>query len=212
MPLEEIPAGEQLMGVTSLPPVQANMQFLFKGLIWPVPEALETHLNEAAQSNSALLNETVEWVNRVLKPEFVAPDLRSRLRAATAIVNGEDAFLDRYRINQTIVQIVVTKFHVHLVLAPAGDSPVAAIHRYLRVDEPGQTHQWETAWETGRVEHLNFGYQALSTPRDWRESIYYLTNGKAVKFSLKKISTRPGIKGFVATTDKAERNWFSAQE
>lgn len=213
MSLEEIPAEDQLMGMTSVPQVQPNMRFFFKGLIWPAPEAVTAHVDRAAGANPDLVNDTAAWVSRVLKPEFVAPDLSSRLEAARAIVDGEDAFFARYRMNEVSVQIVVTRFHVHLVLVPVGDSPVAAIHRYLRVDEPAHERPWDAAWETGQVDRLTFGYQARSTPADWRESIYYLTNGKAVKFSLKKIAARPGsshgVKGFVATTEEAERNWFA---
>ncbi len=203
------------MGMTSEPVAQANMQFFFKGLIWPTPDALNARIDKAAQANPDLHDDSTEWIKRVLKPEFIAPDLSSRLRAGRAIVNGEDAFLARYRMNQTSVQIVVTRFHIHLVLVPVGDSPIGAMHRYLRVDEPPPEHPWDTTWRTGQVDHLSFGYQALSVPADWRQSINYLTNGRAVKFSLKKIATQPGnshgVKGFVATTDEAERNWFSAE-
>jgi hypothetical protein len=215
MQVEEVPAQEQFMGMTSEPTVQTNMQFFFKGLIWPVPDAIKVRIDQAAQVDSDLLDDTTKWIKTVLKPEFVAPDLPSRLRAARAIVSGEDAFLARYRMNQTSIQIVVTRFHVHLVLVPVGDTPIGAIHRYLRVDDPREEHPWDAAWRTGQIDNLTFGYQARSTPADWRESINYLTNGKAIKFSLKKIPIRPGTshgaKGFVATTDEAERIWFSSK-
>ena len=145
----------------------------------------------------------------------MAPDLSSRLHAARAIADGQDAFL-AHRMNQTSIQIVVTRFRIHLVLAPVGDSAVGAMHRYLLVDASSQERPWDTTWETGQVDHLTFGYQARASAADWRESIYYLTNGRAVKYSLKKAALRPndsrGAKGFVATTDAAERNWFDGIE
>ncbi len=212
---QEIPDREQLMGLTSEPHVPANMEFFFKGLIWPTPEALKSQSDKAAQANVDYLNDTIDWINRVLKPDLVAPDLRSRLRAARAIVSGEDAFLARYKMDQTSIQIVVTRFHVHLVIAPCGPSPLAAMQQYLQMAQPGDQHPWSGTWQTGQIGALTYGYQPRGSEPDWRDSIFYLTNGQAVKFSLKKIAVRPGgsgkVKGFVAPTEEAERHWFEAK-
>jgi hypothetical protein len=209
---QEIPAREQLMGLTIEPGVQANMQFLVKGLVWPTPEAIESQRVEPAQANADFLDDTIGWISRVLKPDFVAPDLRSRLLAARAIVSGQDAFLARYRIDQTTLQIVVTRFRLHLVIAPAGAAPLVAMHQYLQVDLPGEVPPRDVGWQTGQINGLTYGYQPRGSTADWRESLSYLTNGRAVKFSLQKIPTRPGgtgkVKGFVAPTEEAERYWF----
>jgi len=213
MVIEEISAGEQLMGLTSAPRVQPNMQFFFHGLIWPAPDALAAAAGKAGRGNVRFLDDTTAWISKVLKPEYVAPDLSSRLEAAPAIVDGKDAFLTRYRMNDASVQIVVMQFHVHLVFAPMGESPIAALHRYLRVDDPGQARPWEGPWQNGSAAGLTFGYQTQSSPDDWRDTVNYLTNGRAVKFSLEKIADcSRGMKGFVAKTDEAERNWFNAPE
>jgi len=58
------------MGLSSVPDVQPNMQFLFKGLIWPTPEALKAHIDKAAQANPDLTKDTSAWTQSVLKPEF----------------------------------------------------------------------------------------------------------------------------------------------
>jgi hypothetical protein len=211
---QEIPDREQLMGLNSEPRVQANMEFFFKGLIWPAPEAMKSQSDKAAQANVDLLNDTIGWISRVLKPELVAPDLRTRLRAARAIVSGEDAFLARYKMDQTSIQIAVTRFHVHLVIVPSGPSPLAAMQQFLQLDQPGDEHPWSGPWQTGQIGALTYGYQPRASAADWRDSMYYLTNGQAVKFSLKKIAVHPGggkIKGFVAPTEEAERHWFQAK-
>ena len=210
---QEIPAGEQLMGLTSEPHVQANMQFLIKGLIWPAPEALQSHLDKAAQADTDLLNDATGWISRVLKPDWVAPDLRARLRAAREIVSGQDAFLTRYTMNQNNIQIVVTQFHVHLAIAPVNASPLAAIHQFLQVDQPGDPQPWSGPWQTGQVGDLTYGYQPRGSLADWRDSINYLTNGRAVKFSLEKIAILPPgsgpVKSIIAPTEEAERHWFN---
>jgi hypothetical protein len=212
---QEIPYGEQLMGLTSEPRVQANMEFFLKGLIWPTPEAIESQSDKVAQADVDLLNDTIGWISRVLKPDLVAPDLRSRLRAARAIVSGQDAFLARYRMDQNSIQIVVTRFHVHLVIAPCGGSPLAAMHQFLQLDQPGDEHPWNGPWQTGQIGALTYGYQPRGSEADWRDSVFYLTNGRAVKFSLKKIAVRPGgsgkVKSIIAPTEESERHWFDAK-
>ena len=209
---QEIPAGEQLMGLTSEPKVDANMEFLFQGMIWPTPEEMESRSYPAAISDPGLVQQTVDWVRGVLKPELTAPDLGTRLRAARAIVSGQDAFLARYMMGGHSIQIVVTRFHVHLTIAPGGSSPLEALHQFLQVDRPGEEHPWSGPWKTGQVDQLTFGYQPRGSAADWRDTVFYVTNGWAVKFSLKKIAMRPGgsgkIKGFVAPTEEAERHWF----
>jgi hypothetical protein len=70
----------------------------------------------------------IGWIRQVLKPEFVAPDLRERLRAARAIISGQDAFLARYKMDQYNIQIIVTQFHLHLVIAPVSVSPMPITH------------------------------------------------------------------------------------
>jgi hypothetical protein len=213
MAIEEISPGEQLMGLTSAPQVQPNMQFFFHGLIWPAPDVLSAAAANAGRANVRFRNETMAWIGKVLKPEYVAADLSSRLEAAAAIVDGKDAFLARYRMNDSSVQIIVVQFHVHLVFAPMGDSPLAALHRYLRVDDHGQARRWQGQWQTGSVAGLTFGYQIQGSPDDWRDTVDYLTNDRAVKFSLEKIADHfREMKGFVVKTDAAERNWFNAPE
>jgi hypothetical protein len=211
---QEIPPGEQLMGLTSEPRVQDNLQFLFRGLIWPTPAAITSQMVTLTPANADFLSDTMGWISRVLKPDFVAPDLRSRLFAARAIVSEQDAFLARYRMDQTSIQIVVTRFRVHLVIAPGGSPPVAAMHQYLQVDQPDEAYQFDVPWQTGQIHDLAYGYQPRGSVADWRESLYYLTNGSAVKFSLQKIPIRPGgdgkVKGSVAPTEEAERHWFAA--
>lgn len=213
MVIQEIPAGEQLMGMTHVPQVQSNLQYFFNGVVWPAPAALAAGADPTGRAKIRFLDDTRSWIVKVLKPEYVAPDLSSRLTAATAIVDGKDAFVARYRMRDVNVQIVVTQFNVHLVFAPMGESPGSALHQYLRVDEPGRARAWEGPWHSGSVDGLNFGYQTRSSADNWRDTLSYLSNGRAVKFSLRKVGDDSrGIKGFVATTEAAEGNWFNAPE
>ncbi len=217
MTLEEIPVGEQLMDLTREPSVPPNMGFVFQGLIWPSQEALQAQLAKAAQADTDLLNGTVDWIGRVLKPEWVAPDLRTRLRAARAIISGQDAFLTRYALDQTKIQIAVTKYRVHIVIEPPRKvNPLAALHEYLQVDAPDDPSPWTgDPWQAVQVAGLTFGYQMRTDLLSWRDSLNYLTNGRTVKFSAQKLPTTPKGSGppktITAPTVEAERHWFGSK-
>ena len=216
--LQEIPPGEQLMGLSVEPSVPENLQFVFEGLIWPNGEALES---KSVQADLDLREDTLEWIEKVLKPEWIAADLRNRLRAASAIVSRRDAFLARYAIDENKIQIVVTSSSMHFVISPAGgslfmDAP-AMMHRFLRVDPPDNQAPWaDEPWSVVPVDGFTFGYHPRSSFAGWRDSLTYLTSRRAVKFSIKKVATYPpgfrnAPKTSSAPTEESERHWF-AQE
>jgi hypothetical protein len=95
-----------------------------------------------------------------------------------------------------------------------GTSPFAAVNHYLQIDEPDEKHQWNLSLQTGQIGDLQFGYQPRASLADWRESLFYLTDGEAIKFSIKKVTPRSGgtgrIKGFVVPTEEAESHWFTS--
>ena len=207
MAIDDIPAGEQLMHAPAVPPESPALRMYMEGLGWPGHGTATGMPVEAG-----LRDDSLAWIRKVLKPEYVAPDLASRLAAAPGAVDGKDALLARYRINGATVQIVVMRFHVHLLLAPEGESPVAAMHHYLRVDEPAPAAPWQGPWQVVPVAAATVGYQLSGSPNDWRDTLSYLADGHAVKFSLRKIGDDfRSVKGFVAHTDEAERSWFNAR-
>ena len=216
--LQEIPPGEQLMGVSVEPPVPENLQFVFEGLIWPDAETLDS---KSVYTDSDLREDTLEWIGKVLKPEWTAPDLRSRLRAASAIVSRRDAFLARYALDENKIQMVVSSSSMHFVISPAGGSlfmdAQAVMRHFLRVDPPDDQARWpDEPWSIISVQGFTFGYHPRGSLAGWRDSLNYLTNRRVVKFSIKKVATYPpdfrnAPKTASAPTEEAERHWF-AQE
>ena len=210
---KEIPATEQLMDLATEPPVPRDMLFVFQGLIWPTSDALKNQEAKTALSDAALRDDTMHWIRLILKPAWIAPDLPSRLLAAHTIAGGQDAFLARYEMNEKKIQIIVTRFHLHVVIAPATTQPPLAIHKYLNVDRADDASPWTgDPWNTSRVAGLDFGYMPRATVFDWRESIYYLTNGRSLKLSIRKLSESPRgstpPKSVDFPPEEAERHWF----
>lgn len=220
MSIEEIPAGFQLMGLGAEPAVPAGERFIFWGLVWPHQDLLARQLLKPRDTDPQIASDALVWIRRVLKPEWIAADLDIRLAAARAIVSGQDAFLARYRLVAAMVQIIVTRSNVHITVAPfsppPADSPAklaeALLHLLLQVDQPAPFT--DVPWTTTTIHGFTFGYQARTSPRDWRESISFLTNGRAVKFSMKEIAGRPAGEGPPKTrsgfTEEGERQWFDA--
>jgi hypothetical protein len=203
------------MGLSVEPPLPEILQFVFEGLIWPDAAALSS---KSVRANLDLREDTLEWIGKVLKPEWTAPDLRNRLRAASAIVSRRDAFLHRYAIDENKIQIVVTSSSMHFVISPAVgplflDAP-ALMHHFLRVDTPDNQPPWsDEPWSIVPEGVFTFGYHPRSSLLGWRDSLNYLTNRRAVKSSLKKLETRPpGLldapKTASAPTEESERHWF----
>ena len=200
------------MDLSREPSVPPNLNFVVLGLVWPSPAALQA---QTVRPDIELQNESMVWIKRILKSSWTAPDLSDRLQAGRAIIAGQDAFLARYALDETKIQIAVTKYHVHIVIKPsAGMAPLQALHEYLQVDQPSDKAPWTgEPWKTAPIDGLIFGYQMKNHLMSWRDSLNYLTNGRAIKFSAQKVATLPEGSGppktAAAPTIDSERAWFT---
>ena len=214
--LQEIPSDAQLL-LSVVPPVPKELRFVFQGSIWPDDRALNNQAG-APRASSELRDETLSWIELVLKPEWLAPDLRNRLRTITAANGGQDAFLARYALDGNRIQIIVNRVFMHFVISPAGESLVAGapavLREFLRVDLPDEDKPWTgEPWSIISVDGFTFGYHPSAKPTGWRDSLNYLTNGRAVKFSADKVQMRPpgdlySHKADFAPTEESLRHWF----
>src|SRR5690349_13928283 len=172
--IHEIPATEQLMGLASEPPVPLTVRFVFHGIIWPA-ELADTPLEpNAGVAIGTLHKESLEWIHLILKPEWRAPDLPSRLRARKSSVSRQDAFLARYAVDANKIQIVVTRTFVHIVISPACSVLPIQVPRvmqdFLLVDPPGAERTWTgEPWSTISIGDFTFGYHSHSSLTCWRD-------------------------------------------
>jgi hypothetical protein len=219
--LQEIPAIEQLLGLQAEPPVPDSVRFVFDGVIWPDAATLLARESKGA-AESGLLDETMGWVAMMLQSKWQAPDLRKRLRAAKAIVSGQDAFLARYAMDGNKIQIVVSRSFVHLAILPASASMAAyaplVMREFLQVDPPGGDPLWSgEPWATVGIAGFTFGYHPSSSLTGWRDSLSFLTDRRAVKFSARKMEVRePDLlempKSGSAPTAESEKHWFAPSD
>jgi hypothetical protein len=214
--IDDLQFGEQLIQLSAEPKVDQELRSVFLGVRWPNTDALIRHASASALADSELVDETMDWIEEVLRPEWMAPDLRSRLVAASGVVNGRDAFLVRYAIDKTKIQIIVTRFSIHLVISPGWASmqveALACANALLIVQSDPEILWAGGPWSILPVDEFVFGYQRGIPIREWRDSLDYLSNGRAVKFSIQKIrqqspDSKPGKTGH-GPTEQAESMWF----
>jgi hypothetical protein len=219
MNVEDLRSGEQLMHLPAEPKAGPELQSAFLGLMWPDADILNRQVSESSLADSELVDDTIDWVDMVLKPEWVDPDLQSRLVAATGLVNRRDAFLARYAIDKAKIQIIVTRYSIHLVIAPGWGvmqvEALACAHAFLNVQSDPEIPWIGGPWSILPVDGFTFGYQRRSPLREWRDSLDYLSDGLAVKFSIRKMQQqspdhKPGKTGH-GPTEQAESRWFQSR-
>jgi hypothetical protein len=192
--------------------------------MWPDADILIRQASESALADSELVDGTIDWIEEVLKPEWLAPDLQSRLAAAAGAVSRRDAFLARYAIDRAKIQIIVTRYSIHLVISPGWGlmqvEALACANAFLNVQSDPLQSDSQTPWTGGPwsilpLDGFMFGYQRLTRPLEWRDSLDYLSNGRAVKFSIRKIEPQsPGDKPAKTghgPTEQAESRWFQSR-
>ena len=83
MKIEDLRSGEQLIDLSTVPRAVPELQSAFLGVMWPDADILIRQASESALADSELVDGTIDWIEQVLKPEWVDPDLQSRLVAAS---------------------------------------------------------------------------------------------------------------------------------
>jgi hypothetical protein len=215
--LQEIPPDEQLL-VSAVPLVPPELRFVFQGSIWPDDRTLKNPASRPPGASSELRDDTLAWIETALKPEWLAPDLPTRLRTITAANGGQDAFIARYAVDGNRIQIIVNRVFMHFVISPASGSLFAGApgvtREFLRVDLPDEDRPWTgEPWSIIAVDGFTFGYHPSAEVQGWRDSLDYLTNGRAVKFSANKVAMRPPgdrhtNKTESAPTEESVKHWF----
>ena len=131
--------------------------------------------------------------------------------AATKIVNDRDAFLARYSINATQIQIVVTRFALHIGVLPASALGHDAAHLFLNLQFDSEIRWTGGPWSTLSIAGFRFEYQQCAV-HDWRDSLNCLRDGRAMKFSINKVQAQPPggkpNKTSQTPTPQAESQWF----
>jgi hypothetical protein len=106
---------------------------------------------------------------------------------------------------------------MHFVISPPGNRWCGRSGSLAGVSESRSTDEdkpWTgEPWSIIAVDGFTFGYHPSAEVEGWRDSLNYLTNGRAVKFSANKVAMRPPgdrhtNKTESAPTEESLRHWF----
>lgn len=148
---------------------------------------------------AAQRQESVEWLHRVVRPAWLPADLPSRLHGVRAAMSGSDAFIAGWRQGGREFRVVVTKQRIHVLTRPesavaaGGRDPtelaqtsLALANRLLALPAEPQAADWSVR----PLAELFFGNRHVAFARNWDESLLFVTDGQAHKFSVLKYLDR----------------------
>jgi hypothetical protein len=143
--------------------------------------------------------ETVAWLNRIVRPERLETDSASDLLAVRRALLGLDAFLGSAGATKEgqPLQVAVTSKRIHFItrLPPGrlGGVPIARARdaiayaaELFRTDPDWQT----TPWRVEEFLGLGMAHREISFASDWPLTCLIVTDGTAVKYTFLKVHER----------------------
>lgn len=169
-----------------------------EGIVLPGRDELRRRLIQQDQIASQR-QETLGWLQRVVRPQWLPADLPSRLHGVRAGVSGHDAFIAGWRQGGLEFRIAVTKLRIHVLVrpdsvdvasaplrAPVAEPSLALAHRLLALPtEPNATD-----WALRPLAGLTYGNRHVAFARNWDDTLLFVTDGRAHKFSVMKYLDR----------------------
>jgi len=215
----------------------ANLQELLSGLgsilrprLGPEPSTMEKTVTEglilpdvATMTQNAVdpqsvprpMQDAIEWIKTVLRPEYLRGGWERQLVGLQRAVNGQDVIAGAWTAGERAVQVMVTMRRVHVIgklPSPAGDDQQemarAALENaveLLRIEELPALEEWELRTVAG----LLMGQREVSFARNWFEALIFVTDGKGAKYSVMKYKNRsspPQRQG----PERIGPSWFEA--
>ena len=173
-----------------------------QGGLWPTPEKLR----ESYVPYDLVIpihEEAVTWIRRVLRETFVTNDVSDRLVAVRGALQGEDAFLAAWTAEQLPLRVAVTRERIHILscllpesvtenpsetgIVRAADRAVALANQILNLPSTIVSTQFRFRFFGGLLVG-DIPVTRLQT--DWHETLFVLTDGRAVKLSMLKFHKR----------------------
>lgn len=145
-----------------------------------------------------MLADAVERLRNTVRSDWLAEPVGQRLFGVPESVNGEDALIGAWRCNARTIQVVVTRERFHLmapfsvsVPSTSSDDTVqrlfASAYELLQLDAPPEP----AAWTVRRLDgDLTVASQQLASPETSWQTLVLMTDGRGVKFSIRKLCKR----------------------
>ena len=143
------------------------------------------------------LYDTLEWLCLVIQPPWLINDLNDRLCPVRNGINGEDAFIGAWEIDDNAFQLAVTRERIHLLTQiknskpklsdkKKGEKALELANELFQLPDKPLQKEWKLRVFGG----LLMGYRDMPFKRNWYETLMFLTDGEGVKYSVLKYKDR----------------------
>jgi len=220
----------QTTQTVSLAEVVPSLAPMLRPKLGPTPSLMEKTITEGlvlpdatgiaraavdSQTVRRPMAEAVEWTARVVRPEYLRSGWERRMIPLSSAVNGQDVIAGGWGTGSKAVQVIVTMQRLHVITrfsqAAAGDEQAMARRalenavEVLAIDELAGLDEWVIE----KCAALVAGRREVEFAANWPDTLLFVTDGTAVKYSVLRIKNRSSPPQKVALGAKMP-SWFEA--
>lgn len=192
-------------------------QTLGEGLGLPDVDAMIAHARPPEEIGSMLLD-AANRIRSTLREDWLVEPIAERLFGMAESIDGEDALIGAWIGNGRTLQVVVTRERLHVMTrmseasqptspAEAAKRAFATAYELLQLPSPPE----QAAWEVRPLDGLTLGRRYVDSPRTWQETLFWITNGRGVKYSTLKCTDRASMPS-VGSAMRRIIPWFPRPE
>ncbi len=171
-------------------------QTLGEGLGLPDADAMIAHARPPEEIGSMLLD-AASRIRSTLREDWLVEPIAERLFGMAESIDGEDALIGAWIGSGRTLQVVVTRERLHVMTrlseaspptspAKAAERAFATAYELLQLPSPPE----QAAWDVRPVGGLTVGRRYVDSPRTWQETLFWITDGRGVKYSTLRITDR----------------------
>jgi len=192
-------------------------QVLGEGLGLPDVDAMIAHARPPEEIES-MLRDAVSRIRSTLREDWLVEPIVERLFGIAESIDGEDALIGAWIGNGRTLQVVVTRERLHVMTRLSEASPptspaevaeraFATAYELLQLPSPPDP----AAWDVRPLGGLTVGRRYVDSPRTWQETLFWITDGRGVKYSTLKCRDRASMPS-VGSAMRRIIPWFPRPE
>ena len=192
-------------------------QVLGEGLGLPDVDAMIAHARPPEQIGSMLLD-AAKRIRSTLREDWLVEPIAERLFGMAASIDDEDALIGAWIGNGRTLQVVVTRERLHVMTRLSEASPptspaetaeraFATAYELFQLPSPPE----QAAWDVRPLDGLTVGRRYVDSPRTWQETLFWITDGRGVKYSTFKCRDRTRLPS-VGSVVRRIIPWFPRPE
>ena len=174
-------------------------QTLGEGLGLPDVDTMIAHAHPPEEIEP-MLRDAANRIRSTLRADWLVEPIGERLFGVPESIEGEDALIGAWIGNGRTLQVVVTRERFHLMtrlseaspptsVAETAERAFATAYGLLQLPSPPE----QAAWDVRPLGGLTVGRRYVDSPRMWQETLFWITDGRGVKYSTLKCTDRASM-------------------